>query len=600
MFSFIQNLFYYNSENNYKNLEQIKEHIVNTKTKEEFLDQLMKNSYKKLNLNDQNYHKLIKNYDIENNHLLFLENDLYNALQKVLKYHEYVKSNNPLTKNKFRVNPKFSKNDFEKYHEPTESNHETNSNVNLELKIEESLFKFNNDEITVTEFNENFKEKKQTIDMFGITKLMLSDLSDLSKQQIVNKYNEILQQPELCAEYNIGRNFFMYKAQKKGKVDDLKSFRQVIAIPVAVSHFHRIMAIRMNDYLVKNKYIDTTIQKAGISDLKLGMFEQIIKLKNIIKDANKNSKPLCVMYIDVSDAFPSMKIDNVCHVLKKYNVPDNIISYIKCYYQDFKYYSGTKDWSSDITKWNKGLLQGCPMSPILFVTVINYILKYLQNKYDNASYKINNEKKALFLAYMDDIAITTQSLSSMKYLYSELEQIFKDFGLFINKNKTKLMLVNCKNEFDIGIEVVNKYKYLGQEMLSNGDSYSCLLNLLYMLRQKLSWVDKLNITKEEKLGHLTSKILPIVQRKLSILYDINFEDKLNILRLIKTYSLKWSQEDIEINVAINLKEIFANTSDEILQNLDFVDDRSFDNISLGQKCVMKLSEIGSLYENINK
>ena len=458
----------------------------------------------------------------------------------------------------------------------------------------------NMNNITINEYCDSFKEGPAKMDLLGISKNMLRELPELLKLQIINKYNEILENPLEAKYHNIGKSSLVYKISKKGSLDDAKSFRQVIAIPSIVSYLHRILALRINNYLVSNSYLDLSIQKGGVSGIKMGMFEQIIKLKSIIKDANKNKHSLCLTFIDISDAFPSTNINKLCQVLKKYNLPDNLIKYIQRYYEDFTYFVSTKEWNSNNIAWNRGLLQGCPMSPILFVTLINYILKHLESKYKEAgAYNFKNNK-VMFLAYMDDIVLLCNDTVKTKEIYNDLEKILLEFGLVINKTKTAQMLINIENPIDTNIERVIKYKYLGEWVYVTGESANSLRLLLYIVRSKLIWLDNSKYTPEQRYQYVTSKLVPIIQKKFAIMYDVSFDEKLKVLRTVKSMLNKWGiQEETVINTQFDMKDLLINTTDEILKNIDF--DDNFYESKEGEEKIVKanLSQVKFEYDNID-
>ena len=581
------------------NTGEIKE--IDEMSRDELLDFLKNKKFTKLNVNSPQYYNMITNVNIYKDELLLFEYELYNSLLEKLGEYKTTLTKNPFTKKKFYVNPKFDKDVYEKYNDEINVlKNLNNDNLSFSLNIKNPIHPFNYGNISLQEYDDSFREGQIKMDMLGISKSMLSDLPQLLKQQVINKYNEILQNPLEAKYHNVGKSSLVYKISKKGSLEDAKSFRQVIGIPAIVSQFHRIITLRINNYLVKNNYIDTTIQKGGVSGIKMGMFEQIIKLKNLIKNANNTKKELCLTFIDLSDAFPSTNINKLCLVLEKYNFPANMIKYIKRYYEDFTYFISTKQWSTQNTRWNRGLLQGCPLSPILFVTILNYVLKYLESKYKiECGYDMTTENKLMFMAYMDDIVLVCKNMEKTKEIYEELEKILLEFGLTINKSKTACMTINIENPLDIGLNRVDKYKYLGEWVWSNGSSFNSVRQLLFIIRSKLLWIDKANFPNDQKYQFVTSKLIPIIQRKFSVLYDVNVAEKLKILKLVKSFTTKWGiQEDPEINVEFNMKELLNETNDEILKNIEF-EDNCYE-IKGDEKIVkMKLSQIKFEYDNID-
>ena len=113
--------------------------------------------------------------------------------------------------------------------------------------------------------------------------------------------------------------------------------------------------------------------------------------------------------------------------IQKYHVAEELINYIKTYYDTFEYYMKAGSSYTKPIKWTTGLIQGCPLSPILFIMVINYVLKYLNDKYQNDhGFSVKNGK-VLFTAYVDDLCLICKDAASNEMIMKELSDILLTF-----------------------------------------------------------------------------------------------------------------------------------------------------------------------------
>lgn len=523
-------------------------------------------------------------------------------------------------------------------------NSELNSIVIPEPKITMKTTKF-----TQEEYNEAFRDPGHNKDMFGISKRMLFSASNFHKQRFINIYNKLYKLESSVADISVAKTSYIYKEAKAGPKNEIKSFRPIVAIPNGVNHLHRILSLRLNRYLDDNKYIDTTIQKAAVSGIKNGILEHVFKLKQVIKDANSRNKSLVVLFLDVSDAFGSIRLDHLYLIMKKYKIDDSFINYLKAYYSNFEYYAQTKDWSTELFSWNDGLVQGCPMSPLLFVLALNYVLSYLDGKFkethgynlganqvkqpiqaqdqpiksdDNPEApepkddlkapepnKLTVDNKIMFAAFMDDIACTFNSVKSALEVYTKLKTLLENIGLKLNPSKSALLVINCTDE-DKKIKLdevpyVETYKYLGEYVSIDGTSATSYSAFISMLTKKLFALEKKKIDKPTKLKFFSKCMLPWIKRKMAIMYDIKKGSKLKIITLIKKYLIKWgSEEDIQIFTFI--ADTLSDSADEVVQKIDFdeadSDDEFIDDSELINSS-FKITSGGSLgltYDNINK
>ena len=122
--------------------------------------------------------------------------------------------------------------------------------------------------------------------------------------------------------------------------------------------------------------------------------------------------------------------------------------------------------SKNITS-NVGVKQGCVLSPLLF----NLYLADLPNIFTDDCQPINIANTQIScLMFADDLILMSESAEGLKKCINRLENYCHKWGLFVNIDKTKIVIFNkgglkySKHKFYINgkeIEIVNKYCYLG-------------------------------------------------------------------------------------------------------------------------------------------
>lgn len=119
----------------------------------------------------------------------------------------------------------------------------------------------------------------------------------------------------------------------------------------------------MNAYLAKNTYIDTSVQKGGISVMP-GCLEHTGIVTQLIREARNNKGNLSVLWLDLANAYGSIPHKLVQLTLTKYHVPSRIRDLIADYYSNFRkrVSSGaiTSRWQSASSQ---GALSLCHCSP---------------------------------------------------------------------------------------------------------------------------------------------------------------------------------------------------------------------------------------------
>ena len=118
----------------------------------------------------------------------------------------------------------------------------------------------------------------------------------------------------------------------------------------------------------------------------------------------------------------------------------------------------------------KGVRQGCPLSATLF----NIYLEDLMKKCFLNTGGVNiGGRRIKCIRFANDMVLLAEDERMLKYMLTELNDICEDYGMKININKTKAMVIRRKPKMidmrikDESIEQVDSFKYLGCSISSN-------------------------------------------------------------------------------------------------------------------------------------
>lgn len=579
--------------------EQIDEvdHDFDSKSKNEIVDYIQKMKIKKLDYDDPNFAQILKDIDLENEELIPMMLELYGKLK--LEVNEYkVIVVDKTKKFKKNIKPQFGSDKY--LNDLTLKANEKIQVTNLsEYNIKASTTAYDTSKITLYEFSNAFRVMTSNNDMMGISKKLLSALPDFMKTRLINKLNEIFKYADQQVNsISFGRSTFLYKDGKNGAHDDVNSFRQIISIPLICNHFHRILALRLSNYMLKNNYIDTTIQKGALSGESHSIFSQVFKIKQIVKHANRFGKEINILFIDLTNAFSNINLEQLYKILHKYGVDANFINYIKSYYENFQYYTTTKDWKTELLNWeSSGLIQGCPLSPILFIIALNYILRYLDEKYRlTHGYEVKPGCNILLSAFVDDICLVCRDTEKLAEVYKELVKVLSEIGLTVNKQKCNIMKVNSNQTTFDDIKIVNTCKYLGENISADGSIEFSYNILIKDINRKLYSLDKKDIGNDKKAEIFTKVFLPFIQRKLITLYDLSDDKKEKLVWVINKYVKKWNDK-MELCLFSPVNTILENSTDELIKNMDI----DYDEFAPGKDfndMVVKMNDVKFTYDDI--
>ena len=157
--------------------------------------------------------------------------------------------------------------------------------------------------------------------------------------------------------------------------------------------FHQLISDRILDYLISNSYINPAVQKAFIKNIN-GTIEHNQLLQELMSHARRNHKTLHITFFDLKDAFGSISHEMIDHVLTRYHMPDNIKQYINNLYSNINGSVMGPNWKSERFAFNRGVFQGDPLSPTIFITVFNPLLEYILTEKKHGYY-LDKETRVL-------------------------------------------------------------------------------------------------------------------------------------------------------------------------------------------------------------
>ena len=137
----------------------------------------------------------------------------------------------------------------------------------------------------------------------------------------------------------------LLKKDHDAESDDVSNFRPISLTLNLGKLYHTLEADRAIDYMIKNKYLDPTAQKAYISGIN-GCVEHVTVVNEIIQDAKSKRKSVNINWIDLADAFGSLSHQLIPVVLKHYYFPNIILDYIKSLYSKLQGRLVTNEWET--------------------------------------------------------------------------------------------------------------------------------------------------------------------------------------------------------------------------------------------------------------
>jgi hypothetical protein len=202
-----------------------------------------------------------------------------------------------------------------------------------------------------------------------------------------------------------------------GKTDDTS--KPELMRPIALTNcdgklFFTFLQVRMTAFMIRNKFLDLSVQKAfapGIS----GCIEHNQMLWEAFKKAFHNRLAICVSWLDLRNAYGSVRHNLIQFALAYYHFPPLVTNLIFAYYDALVAMVSTSDWSTVLFNYGIGAFQGCTMSTILFNLTFNLMFEWLKSC-DVPRFEITDNISLREPHFADDVAFVTRLPSENQQL----------------------------------------------------------------------------------------------------------------------------------------------------------------------------------------
>jgi hypothetical protein len=200
----------------------------------------------------------------------------------------------------------------------------------------------------------------------------------------------------------------------------------------------------------------------------MGTREALFSLQVLIQNCKEVQKDVFVCFIDYEKAFDRVQHNKLINILRKLGLDNKDVRLIENLYWNQKATLKLEEVTVQNLQINRGVRQGCILSPLLFNIYSEEIFKDATNSI-NKGIKVNG----VFInniRYADDTTLIADSLEDLQYLIDRVNAESKKFGLSMNIKKTKMMIISKSHQpytdaiitiDNKAIDRVSNFKYLG-------------------------------------------------------------------------------------------------------------------------------------------
>ena len=162
----------------------------------------------------------------------------------------------------------------------------------------------------------------------------------------------------------------LVKLPKKGDLSDCGNWRGIMLLVIASKILSRVLLERMKAAVEEKLREEQARFRAERS-----CGDQIATLRILIEQSLEYNTGLYMTFVDFEKAFDSVDRETMWRLLRLYGVPSKIVNMVKLSYDGFKAGVLHEGAISGDFEMKTGVKQGCLLSPLLFLVVLDWVTR---------------------------------------------------------------------------------------------------------------------------------------------------------------------------------------------------------------------------------
>ncbi|CAH9133061.1 unnamed protein product [Cuscuta epithymum] len=288
---------------------------------------------------------------------------------------------------------------------------------------------------------------------------------ELIGHDIVRAIKEFFRSGKLLKQINHTVIALIPKTDHSPKVSD---YRPISCTNVLYKIITKILAARLSQCLPD--LID--LAQGAFVDGRL-MFDNIFLAQELVRGyMRKRISPRCMIKVDLRKAYDTISWNFLEGVLRGLDFPDRFIGWIMECVTTASFSISLNGCLYGYFKGKRGIRQGYPMSPLLFVLCLEYFSRLINLKTKGPNFNFHPQCAKLgitHLAYADDLILFSRGDTySIEILVNALKEFGDASGLMVNHNKSNIFVGGVNdNDLDEIMALVDfgrgtfPVKYLG-------------------------------------------------------------------------------------------------------------------------------------------
>ena len=307
-------------------------------------------------------------------------------------------------------------------------------------------------EITIEELTDALIDMKNNSSpgIDGLTSEFYKTFWNEIKTPLFASYQYSIKHKQLSDTQTLGVTTLIHKGRGLPK-NDLSNWRPITVTTVDYKILAKVIAKRLKSNLPNLISDSQTGFMKGRSAAHL-----IRQIDDIIHFSEKNEIPGYLFSIDFHKCFDSVSHEYIEYAFQLFGFKEGFRSMVATLTSKGKSCVNNGGWLTDFYSIERGLRQGCPLSPLSYLLVAELLALKVKQNTAIKGFKITNTQHIKILQYADDTTFLLTDIMDYREILSLTKQFTRFSGLRLNPTKSHIMRLNNKTKPLEGLDVIEQ------------------------------------------------------------------------------------------------------------------------------------------------
>jgi hypothetical protein len=223
---------------------------------------------------------------------------------------------------------------------------------------------------------------------------------------------------------------------KRGDRLDMKNWRPITLLCVDYKIAAKVIANRLLQVI---QFLVHDNQSCGVPGRNPILNNRL--LKDIVSEINRCGLGGAILSLDQEKAFDRVEWPYLQRVLERMNFGESFQSWVRLFYTNIFSCVLVNGMLSDPFKVTRGVRQGCPLSPLLYVLIAETLACAIRSNPLIDGYPLPRTRRVKLCQYADDTSIVVMSDAALREVFSVFERYESASGAKLNVRKSHGLLV---------------------------------------------------------------------------------------------------------------------------------------------------------------